>query len=53
MNFVTALDRDVDIVIRPKPKSRKIGRIASNMLLRFGTPCAGSPLVGESRASAF
>jgi predicted XRE-type DNA-binding protein len=28
MNFVTALDRDVDIVIRPKPKSRKIGRIA-------------------------
>ncbi len=26
MNFVTALDRDVDIVIRPK--SRKIGRIA-------------------------
>lgn len=28
MNFVTALDRDVDIVIRQKPKSRKIGRIA-------------------------
>ena len=28
MNFVTALDRDVCIVIRPKPKSRKIGRIA-------------------------
>ena len=28
MNFVTALDRDVDIVIRPKPKSRKIARIA-------------------------
>jgi predicted XRE-type DNA-binding protein len=28
MNFVTALDRDVDIVIRRKPKSRKIGRIA-------------------------
>ena len=28
MNLVTALDRDVDIVIRPKPKSRKIGRIA-------------------------
>jgi len=26
MNFVTALDRDVDIVI--KPKSQKIGRIA-------------------------
>ncbi len=26
MNFVTALDRDVDIVIRPK--SQKIGRIA-------------------------
>jgi predicted XRE-type DNA-binding protein len=26
MNFVTALDRDVDIIIRPK--SRKIGRIA-------------------------
>src|SRR5258707_1344515 len=28
MNFVTALDRDVDIVIRPKSKSHKIGRIA-------------------------
>ena len=28
MNFVTALDRDVDIVIRPKSKSGKIGRIA-------------------------
>src|SRR5229473_1446815 len=28
MNLVTALDRDVCIVIRPKPKSRKIGRIA-------------------------
>src|SRR5260370_28205060 len=28
MNFVTALDRDVDIVIRRKPKSRKVGRIA-------------------------
>ena len=28
MNFLTALDRDVDIVIRRKPKSRKIGRIA-------------------------
>jgi predicted XRE-type DNA-binding protein len=28
MNFVTALDRDVDIVIRPKSKSQKIGRIA-------------------------
>jgi predicted XRE-type DNA-binding protein len=28
MNFVTALDRDVDIVVRRKPKSRKIARIA-------------------------
>ena len=28
MNFVTALDRDADIVIRPKPKSRRIARIA-------------------------
>src|SRR5229473_2086173 len=28
MNFVTALDRDVDIVIRGKPRSRKLGRIA-------------------------
>jgi len=28
MNFVTALDRDVDIVIRRKPRSRKIARIA-------------------------
>jgi predicted XRE-type DNA-binding protein len=27
-NFITALDRDVDIVIRRKPKSRKVGRIA-------------------------
>jgi predicted XRE-type DNA-binding protein len=28
MNLLTALDRDVDIVIRPKPRSRKSGRIA-------------------------
>ena len=28
MNFLTALDRDVDIVMRRKPKSRKVGRIA-------------------------
>jgi predicted XRE-type DNA-binding protein len=28
MNFLTALDRDVEIVIRPKPKSRTVGRIA-------------------------
>jgi predicted XRE-type DNA-binding protein len=28
MNLLTALDRDVDIVIRPKPRSRKAGRIA-------------------------
>jgi predicted XRE-type DNA-binding protein len=28
MNLLTALDRDVDIVIRPKPRSRKVGRIA-------------------------
>jgi predicted XRE-type DNA-binding protein len=28
MKFVTALDRDVDIVIRRKPRSRKFGRIA-------------------------
>jgi len=27
MNFLTALDRDVEIVIRPKAKSRKVGRI--------------------------
>jgi predicted XRE-type DNA-binding protein len=27
MNFVTALDRDVDIVIRRAPRSRKGGRI--------------------------
>jgi len=27
MNLLTALDRDVDIVIRPKPRSRKSGRI--------------------------
>ena len=27
MNLLTALDRDVDIVIRRKPKSRKAGRI--------------------------
>jgi predicted XRE-type DNA-binding protein len=27
MNFVTALDRDVDIVIRRAPRSRKRGRI--------------------------
>ena len=33
MNFVTALDRDVDIVIRPK--SRKIGRIAVIAALNF------------------
>jgi predicted XRE-type DNA-binding protein len=28
MKFVIALDRDVDIVIRRKPRSRKFGRIA-------------------------
>jgi predicted XRE-type DNA-binding protein len=28
MNFLTALDRDVDIVIRRKPRSRKLARIA-------------------------
>ncbi len=28
MNLLIALDRDVDIVIRPKPRSRKAGRIA-------------------------
>ena len=28
MNFLTALDRDVDIVIRPKPNSRRPARIA-------------------------
>jgi predicted XRE-type DNA-binding protein len=27
MNFLTALDRDVDIVIRRKPRSRKAGRV--------------------------
>jgi predicted XRE-type DNA-binding protein len=27
MNFLTALDRDVNIVIRPKPRSQKAGRI--------------------------
>lgn len=27
MNFLTALDRDVEIVIRPKPRSRKTARI--------------------------
>jgi predicted XRE-type DNA-binding protein len=28
MNLLTALDRDVDIVIRRKPRSRRAGRIA-------------------------
>ena len=28
MNLLTALDRDVDIVIRPKPRSRNAGRIS-------------------------
>src|SRR6266852_1631595 len=28
MNLLTAIDRDVDIEIRRKPKSRKVGRIA-------------------------
>ena len=27
MNFLTALDRDVDIIIRPKAKSKRSGRI--------------------------
>ena len=27
MNFLTALDRDVEILIRAKPRSRKAGRI--------------------------
>ena len=28
MNLLTALDQDVEIVIRPKPRSRKSGRIS-------------------------
>jgi predicted XRE-type DNA-binding protein len=28
MNMLTALDKDVEIVIRPKPRSRKAGRIS-------------------------
>jgi predicted XRE-type DNA-binding protein len=28
MNFLTALDHDVEIVIRRKPRSRKAGRIS-------------------------
>jgi len=28
MNFFSALDRDVDMVVRRKPRSRRIGRIA-------------------------
>ena len=28
MNLLTALDQDVEIVIRPKPRSRKVGRIS-------------------------
>ena len=28
MNLLTALDQDVEIVIRPKPRSRKAGRIS-------------------------
>src|SRR3954465_4961638 len=28
MNLLTALDRDVEIVIRRKPRSRKVGRIS-------------------------
>jgi predicted XRE-type DNA-binding protein len=27
MNFLTALDRDIEILIRPKPRSRKAARI--------------------------
>jgi predicted XRE-type DNA-binding protein len=27
MNLLTALDQDIEIVIRPKPRSRKAGRI--------------------------
>jgi predicted XRE-type DNA-binding protein len=27
MNFLTTLDRDVDIIIRRKPRSQKVGRI--------------------------
>ena len=27
MNFLTALDRDIDIVIRRKPRARKAGRV--------------------------
>jgi hypothetical protein len=30
MNFLTALDRDVDIIIRRAPRSRKGGRIVSD-----------------------
>jgi predicted XRE-type DNA-binding protein len=28
MNLLTAVDQDVEIVIRPKPRSRKVGRIS-------------------------
>lgn len=34
MNFLTALDQDVDIIIRHKPRSRKVGRIAVSAALR-------------------
>src|SRR5271170_4711182 len=39
MHFLTALDRDVEIVIRPKPRSRKEARIlVSAALRRFRLP---------------
>ena len=38
LNFLTALDRDVEIVIRKKPRSRKIGKImvSQNQLTTAG-----------------
>src|SRR5262245_59189574 len=35
MNLLTALDQDVEIVIRRKPRSRKTGRISVVAALRF------------------
>ena len=42
MNLLTALDQDVEIVIRPKPRSRKVARISvASIRLANGTETKG------------
>src|SRR5207248_5703056 len=48
MNLLTALDQDVEIVIRRKPRSRKAGRIS--VVAACMQPCtSGAQTLGEGR----